>query len=297
MPRLVSTMVLLLAATNAHGDSGLDATKESRSPSDSWSEVFTQRYISTHLFSMPTASVVGAYKGSFRTDGSLLSRPSALSLFGVVAVGVGEIAQVEYRKTEGVVSGQQTSVDLPSAGLQLRLPYRHRYVPDTALAIRVGIPIEISSTQKTRSIDLYFVASQAVGPFRLHGGLKTSFAAIETGTKTTKETLLLPTAGIEWDSSSQATLVAEIGAIPKFFPQSDTLEARIDKAMLLRAGARWRIADWLSIDGSFGYHVQEGDSRQSSPSKLTDWDIRMGAELHVPWGGVMCKTFHLFCNQ
>src|SRR5687768_10832062 len=82
-----------------------------------------EAYRSPRLFAMPAADVVGAYRLSLSADGSLLQETGILSFAGVVAIGFGDIAQLEYRHTSAI-SIEGTTAPVPAIGVQAKLPLR-----------------------------------------------------------------------------------------------------------------------------------------------------------------------------
>src|SRR5205085_9580640 len=81
-------------------------------------EIFRGPFRSSRLYAMPTADVVGAYVLSVSGEGSLLQQPGLLTAAGVLAIGFGDIAQLEYRHTAAIsVTGVDAPV--PAVGVQL----------------------------------------------------------------------------------------------------------------------------------------------------------------------------------
>lgn len=68
-----------------------------RTPETSLGRMFRGPFRSARLFAMPTTDVIGAYILTLSGEGSLLQKPGVLTSEGVLAVGFGDIAQLEYR--------------------------------------------------------------------------------------------------------------------------------------------------------------------------------------------------------
>jgi hypothetical protein len=334
MPRLArhSTRIMLaaLAFASAFGvrvasaDDG-DASKPPRvepaprNPDATWRDIYRGPFQTSRLFAMPTAEVVGAFQISLSGDASLLTEANTLSTSSVVAIGFGDIAQLEYRNAVAVTTqSSELASDLegapfalPTVGVQLKAPYRPpTYVPSAAVALRFGLPHEARDgavVHSERATDLYVVGSMKLGgPFRrftLHGGLRVSAASIESdgalAPENHKETLFLPAGGWEVQMSDDTVLAGELALVPVFAPGGATSPSDIRSGVFGRAGIRWRLLPSFVLDASVGYRIEVerlGNSASSMASSLVDWDIRVGGELFVPWGAAACKTIHLFCE-
>src|SRR5262249_38945407 len=103
--RTLLVLTCLVAAAPAVADDGVSSDPASdhaaagRDPDASLATIFHGPFQSSRLFAMPTADVVGAYMMSVSYDGSLLEHPGVLTSAGVLAIGFGDIAQLEYRHT------------------------------------------------------------------------------------------------------------------------------------------------------------------------------------------------------
>ncbi len=271
-----------------------------------WTEITDGPFQSSRLFAMPIADVVGAYQASVSGDGSLLQETGILSFAGVVAVGFGDIAQLEYRHTTAI-SIEGTSAPVPAVGVQLKLPLRERrWVPAWAVAFRLGVPrreefgpVEVDETVT----DLYLVGRLRLGDrATLHGGARVSKATIAIGGDRMLEAdrnLLLPTFGAELVMNPQARLVTEIALAPQFrYDPEAGDDPRIDHGLLGRLGMRWFVHPMLSIDGSVGYQLEVARARAADGlSSIVQWDIRLGGELFIPWGAVVCRATGAFCDE
>lgn len=267
-------------------------------------------YRSSRLFAMPIADVVGAYQITVSGDGSLLQETGILSFTGVLALGFGDLAQLEYRHTTAI-SVEHTSAPVPAVGVQLKLPIPERtYVPAFAIAFRLGVPRQetFGPTTVDESVtDLYLVGRLALWgvakAITLHGGVRISSAKIEVGgdreLPAVSKYVVLPTAGLDIAATRNAHLVIEAGLAPQFHYDRDTADPpRIARGLLGRIGVRWFIVPALSIDGSVGYQLEVAGSRAADGlDDVVQWDIRLGAELFVPWGALACKGLGIFCQQ
>lgn len=281
----------------------------SRRPVATWREIFAGPFPSSRLFNMPTAEVIGAYQISLSGDASLLSENNVLSTSSVVAIGFGDIAQLEYRSSTAVTTLDETPVRLPSLGVQLEIPYRApRFVPELAVALRFGIPrsevsVDGSIEHEEQATDLYLVGRLPLGRLILHGGVRATQAEITSqgpGAPENFESLLfLPAAGLEYQVTEQTLIAAEIARVPLFDPGDSTRPSDIKGGFFGRAGARWRIVPWLVMDASVGYRIEVerlDSSVGGMANALVDWDMRLGGEIFIPWGAVLCRRARMFCE-
>src|SRR5262245_47571069 len=93
-----------------------------RRPDATWAEIFGGPFTSSRLFAMPIADVVGPYQLSVSGEGSLLADEGAFSGSAVIAIGFGDVAQLEYRLQAAISALQPEPVPLPALGVQLRAP-------------------------------------------------------------------------------------------------------------------------------------------------------------------------------
>jgi hypothetical protein len=282
----------------------------------SWREIFLGPFPSSRLFVMPTADVVGAFQLSLSGDASLLNETGVLSASSVVAIGFGDIAQLEYRNSTAISTLEDDPIQLPTLGVQLKAPFRRRkYIPALAVALRFGFPRTGSSADGTisheeRATDLYGVGSLRLwGPLHkvsLHGGVRVSSASIVSeaaagapAPATEKRTLYLPAGGWQWDVSPTASFAGELALVPLFDPGDATRPSKIGSGVFGRAGIRWRIIPSIVFDASVGYRIEVarlGGEMSSVANALVDWDIRLGGEILVPWGAVFCRGIGAFCE-
>ena len=278
-----------------------------RRPDATWREIFSGPFPSSRLFTMPTADVVGAYQISLSGDASLLSENNVLSTSSVVAIGFGDIAQLEYRSSTAVTTLEETPIRLPSLGVQLKIPYRApRFVPELALALRFGIPrSEISGVieHEEQATDLYVVGRLPLGRLTLHGGVRATQAEItsqgEGAPENFESLLFLPAAGVEFQVTRETIIAAEVARVPLFDPGDSNRPSDIAGGIFARAGARWRILPWLVMDASVGYRIEVerlDPSVGGMANALVDWDMRLGGEIFLPWGAVLCRRARMFCE-
>lgn len=271
-------------------------------------DAFAGPFSSSRLFAMPTADVVGAYVLSLSGDGSLLQEPGVLSSAGALAIGFGDIAQLEYRHTSAI-SVDSVHAPVPAVGVQLQVPLPDRsWVPALGVAFRLGVPRtqQFEDTTVTETVtDLYLVGRlrfDAAPWLRLHGGARISSAKIglSGGQMFDGEprTLALPTAGYELAMNPTSKIVGEIALAPQFrWTPGSGMDPTIDYGLLGRLGLRWAVLPSLIIDGSIGYQLEVA---RSAPAEGLDavvqWDIRLGAEVFVPWGALACRAAGVFCD-
>src|SRR4051794_20729307 len=172
MHRCLAAMLALAATSRAAAEPDDDAPASGDAPEtalatfprtreQSFGQMFRAPFRSARLFAMPSADVVGAYMLSLSGEGSLLQNPGVLTSAGVVAIGFGDIAQLEYRHTEAIgITGLDAPV--PAAGVQLKLPIpEHSGIPAIGIAFRLGVPRgeTLDGMVVTETVtDLYLVA-------------------------------------------------------------------------------------------------------------------------------------------
>jgi hypothetical protein len=274
-----------------------------RTPHTSLGRMFRGPFRSARLFAMPTADVVGAYILTLSGEGSLLQKPGVLTSAGVLAVGFGDIAQLEYRHTEAIgITGLDAPV--PAVGVQLKLPIpEHSGVPAVGVAFRLGVPRSESLDGKLVDetvTDLYLVGRLRFASLpwlTLHGGTRISFAkAAPVGQDPVQRTVWLPTAGYELAMNPSASIIGEIALAPQFqwMPAIQSAPV-IARGLLGRLGMKWRILPSVVIEGSLGYQVDDATPSEGFDAVVT-WDIRLGAAVFVPWGALACRAAGVFCN-
>ncbi len=288
-----------------------------RRPDVTWDEIFRGPFEVSQLFSMPTANVVGAYQLRLYGDASLLTERDVLSTSGVVALGFGDLAQLEYRQSTAVshrVRSERELLGLPALGVQFEVPLRERrYVPRLGVALRFGLPLDqrgepaagalVSPSYQERATDLYLVASLALPRLSLHVGTRITAASLESTRQTAEldlsRRLILPTVGVSYAVTPRAALMLEAALVPRFDLPTETSEAEIGSDPYARTGVRWNALPWLTVDASIGYHLElqrKNPPSSSSGDALVDWDLRLGGELAVPWGAVLCRATAWFCS-
>jgi hypothetical protein len=275
--------------------------------------LFAGPFQSSRLFSMPIADVLGAYQMSISGDGSLLQSPGLLTSSGVLAIGFGDIAQLEYRNS-GAVGITGAEAPIPSIGVQLKLPLPYDSIrwPAFAAAFRLGVPRRerVGGDFIDESVtDLYLVGRQSLwGPLRninVHGGVRISSAKATVGSDSGTQTppvsklLYLPAGGWEIVMNDQSRLVGEVALAPQFSWDPTTTELpKIDYGILGRLGLRWAIVPAFTLDATVGYQVDITQMGQAeSLRSLVAWDIRIGGEVFVPWGALACRGIGVFCNR
>jgi hypothetical protein len=275
----------------SHPAQGAVVPEETSDPAHPLREAIGVRGNSSRLFYMPVADTVGAYEMTLSYDGSLLEEPGVLSSAGVFALGVGDLAQVDYRHTSaiGIEGG---SVPLPSVGVQLKLPFdTGTMIPAIAISYRLGIEHEEGGA-KEKATDVYGVAHFALPlDLDLHAGLRVTQASMEVADVKVESTEWYPAIGLAHDIGSRATTIIEFGRAPKF----DIVDGKpvINSGVTGRLGLRWRVHPRFAFDASAGYLAQ---GIGTDPSELLAWDIRLGGEIFIPWGALACESLSLFCK-
>ena len=304
MKRAPIVAVLTLVAIQAVADPDPDTGPPPRKPDASAGAMFGGPFTSSRLFAMPVADVVGAYMFSASFDGSLLQQPGVLTSEGVFAVGFGDLAQLEYRHTE-VVSVTRVDAPVPTVGAQLKLPIpAGPNIPAIAIAYRQGLSRgeQVDASTVTEKVtDLYIVLRErfALAPWlTFHAGLRVSPTHIDvSGGSSSDRTLVLPTGGIELAMNKRARLIAEAALVPSFALTTPT-DPTIGSAVLGRFGLRWALIPAITLDASVGYQLDTPDVQAGSGPRdlVQQWDIRLGAEVFVPWGALACRALGVFCE-
>lgn len=286
--------------------------------------MFRGPFQSSRLYTMPAADTVGPYVLSLSGDGSLLQKPGILTSAGVIAGGFGDIAQLEYRHTSAI-SIEGLIAPVPTVGVQLKVPIpEYPNVPAFGVAFRLGVPrnedfdgVAIDETVH----DLFLVGRLRFEFARwltLHGGVRVSSAKIEVGNDTfgpdasrrkdctlastgsleCTRTMWLPTGAYELQMSPQSKIVGEIALAPRFrYQPGSAIDPQIEYGLLGRFGIRWNLLPSVIIDGSIGYQLDVAtNAPDEGPGAIVTWDIRLGAEVFVPWGALACRAAGVFCE-
>ncbi|HEY1555802.1 MAG TPA: hypothetical protein VGF94_13280 [Kofleriaceae bacterium] len=308
--RIASVTCCLVVATTsvAAADDGAGSADPGpvRKPDATLGEVFAGPFQSSRLFGMPVADTVGPYILALSGEGSLLEQPGVLTSAGVAAIGFGDLAQLEYRHTEAI-SVTRVNAPVPAVGVQFKLPIPERAnVPAIGLAIRYGVPRDeaVGNVTVTESVtDLYLVARErfaAVPWLTLHAGVRYS-PAQETlaggATGKVSRDLVLPAGGFELQVNREARVVGEGELVPQFHYDAGDTAPLIGTGVQARLGLRWALLPAVTLDTSFGYQLDEAMGSGSGPRDVVQqWDIRLGAEVFVPWGALACRAARVFCD-
>jgi len=303
----------LLVATSAFADDdAVTVPPVPRKPDEPLRDIFAGPFQSSRLFAMPVADTVGPYMLTLSGDGSLLQQPGVLSSAGVIAIGFGDIAQLEYRSSEAI-SVANVQAPVPAVGVQLKLPIPDRLnIPAFGFAFRLGVPRDedFNNTTVTETVtDLY-----AVGRIRfsfarwltLHGGLRVSSATVSVAgdpllqgpAATTHETMYLPTGGYEIQMNKTSRIIGEVALAPQFETPGGGKSPLIQYGVLGRFGLRWDVLPAITLDASIGYQLDDVGAMHGDGIRdvVQQWDIRLGAEVFVPWGALACRAFGGFCD-
>ncbi len=315
MVRPLTSLLALLALTGQvaadpsdPADPAGDGAGPARKKDHTATQIFRGPFRTSRLFAMPTADVIGAYMISISGDGSLLQHTGLLTSAGVLAAGFGDLAQIEYRHS-AAISVTGVNAPLPGVGVQVKIPIpEYPNVPVLGVAFRLGVPRTetLSNTDVIEQVtDLYIVARWRFSAFdwlTLHGGTRISSAKIElSGERTVapvKKTLYLPTAGYDIRMNDSARIVGEVALAPQFRwkPGTET-DPTIGYGLLGRLGMRWAVIPSVIIDGSIGYQLEVANAAPATgPGAVVQWDIRLGAEVFVPWGALACRAAGVFCD-
>jgi hypothetical protein len=331
---LVTTVLWVAASRVAHADDAQtrtasedkdDANKPAKRTRDAkLRRIMRGPFQSSRLYTMPAADTVGPYVLSISGDGSLLQDTGILTSAGVIALGFGDIAQLEYRHTSAIsITGINAPV--PTVGMQLKLPIPEiPNVPAFGVAFRLGVPRleQFGAVGVEETVHDLFLVGRLRFEFArwltLHGGVRVSSAQIDVGGDTLaatrrtgcelieggtkvgcQRTMWLPTGAYELQMNPTAKIVGEISLAPRFFYMPGAADdPRIRYGLLGRFGMRWNMLPSLIIDGSIGYQVDVATNLpDEGPGAIVNWDIRLGAEVFVPWGALACRAIGAFCES
>ncbi len=289
-------------------------TQPVRKRDASWDDIFAGPFRTSRLYAMPIAEVIGAYQLSLSGDGSLLQERGVLSSAGVLAIGFGDIAQLEYRHT-GVIGLERGSAPIPTVGVQLKVPLPERPgLPAFAVALRLGRtrPEEIAGvTIDEKVTDLYLVGRLELwgllDRFALHGAVRVASTSmvlrdLPGDCPGCERRLILPAGGWNVRLNDRTRFVGEAALVPMF--RVDTMNptpatAEIKSGVLGRLGVRWYALPWMTFDASVGYQLEVArlsGTRNSEPTGVVEWDIRLGGEVFLPWGAMVCRATGIFCE-
>ncbi len=310
---LLAAALLAAAVATARADepAGEPDAEPVRRRDASTREIFAGPFRSSHLFAMPVADVVGAYQISLAGDGSLLQETGILTSAGVLAIGFGDLAQLEYRHTAAISLGR-TIAPLPAAGVQLKLPLsERRYLPAFSVALRFGLArdeeLDDGRIATERVTDFYAVSRLRLwgrlSPVTLHAGVRVSKAEISVdeadapAPELVEKTLVLPAFGWEIATGGGAHLVGELMLAPQFDLDTATGDPTIGAGLLGRLGVRWFVRPAVILDASLGYQVEVARAEIADGlNSIVQWDIRLGGEVFVPWGALVCRAAGVFCE-
>ena len=55
----------------------------------------------------------------------------------------------------------------------------------------------------------------------------------------------------------------------------------------------------MTFDASVGYQLEVArisGTRDTDPTSVVEWDIRLGGEIFLPWGAIACRGLGVFCE-
>jgi len=327
MTAVVLVMLLTLATTHvAVADeprTELETAPARRTREQKLRRIMRGPFQSSRLYTMPAADTGGPYILSISGDGSLLQQPGILTSAGVIAIGFGDIAQLEYRHTSAIsITGLNAPV--PTVGVQLKIPIpEYPNVPAFGIAFRLGVPRleEFDGVGVDETVNDLFLVGRLRFEFArwltLHGGVRVSSAKIEITNDTVADvrkagcelatataalacsrTLWLPTGAFELQMTKQSKIVGELAVAPRFrYQPGMAADPEIGYGLLGRFGMRWNLLPSVIIDGSIGYQIDVATTApDEGPGAIVTWDIRLGAEVFVPWGALACRAVGAFCE-
>ena len=231
-----------------------------------------------------------------------------LTSAGVLAVGFGDIAQIEYRHT-GAISVTGVNAPLPAVGVQLTVPIpEYAYVPKLGIAVHIGVPRDeqiggatsprrsptstSSCASGSRLADAARRAARvAVAPehhrrrVAARSGSGAHARAADVGVRAARE-------------SDDARSSARSRGAAVHVDGDGAEKPAIAYGLLARFGLRWAIVPSVVLDGSLGYQLakQNGVAGAGPRDVVQQWDIRLGAEVFVPWGALACRAVGVFCE-
>jgi hypothetical protein len=244
--------------------------------------VNTNRYIAL-LLAATMVVVAGNARADNRTSDSIITMPTATiraapsitgrvridhrgAASGQVALSLGGIAQLSLdtdRDLRTCATCDSSATPQPTrlghADFRMAVPHDawFRRQPAMALGVRVTWPTSIDSYADLRAADVYAVASEQLGPVRLHAGAIAQNIASQrgdTGLQLASVARVRPMLGIEWNPAPypRTTVVADITWIPEL------INATAKQTWLAGWGVRYWAGHGYTVELAVRHRQDEG---------------------------------------
>lgn len=243
------------------------------------------------LFTVPTADVLRSLDICLNGGGAF-NAESERSFLGRAAIGLGDVAEVEFSTLSVLNALKTSSSSVPTSAFKMRVLSERGSRPALSWVLRgttgwrdIGSPIP-GIDFRTRLTRLEVVASKSVGTVDVHAGVGWADIRVkdpggyEGGPRWTgelKRNLFAPFAGISVPVNPRTTVMGEVDMVPRYdFGEGLTeADAMILYAWSGAAGVRFYFARWLSTDVGVIY--------RSDFDGLADATIRASANLLLPF--------------
>lgn len=282
---------------------------------------YKKRFISERvdpprLFTTPTSKVLGSMDIRL-VGGGAFGVATDRSFLGTVAVGLGDIAEVEF-STIGMISNiARGSTVFPTSAFKLLLvPENRWHIPTLAVALRssanwqdvqsdahtlraYGLGENAMSADEqvsnigydTRFTTLYGVSTLRVWRLSLHAGISLTDVRMKelmvdyywgqpshSAPDEVQKNLIGGFFGFDIESNPQTKLMFEVKTESNYQYNVETAEIDVSEAFVGIGGVRFFFNRWLSTDVGVWYH--------SSFRGIADMQIKLGLNLFLPGGNI-----------
>lgn len=234
------------------------------------------------LYVAPTADIIPSLDLSVAAGGAL--GENAFSYQGTAALGLAGIAQIEANAINIGSSFKEGGLgNVYSPGFKMMLlrtgKWRHSSgisTPGLAWALHSSIPREEEEnkiTYETKVANLYFVATERLGPLSVHGGLDIINARLKVGKEggeEVNENFYRPFGGMDLWVTERGKAMFEVGSIPDF----QYTEKEIKPIWVYLFGVRFFATRYIAADVGVRY--------QSNYEGVSDANIEFKIDTSIP---------------
>jgi hypothetical protein len=261
---ILSMIFILMCSINVYSQTEVERAKSPFRPAEP-----------PRLYVAPTADIIPSLDISLAGGGSL--GENALSYQGTFAIGLADIAQVEASALNIGSSLRESGLgNVYAPGFKMMLlrtgKWKHSSgisSPGLAWALRSSVWNDEEMDRisyGTKVADLYFVATERIGPLSLHGGVDIFDARMrsdENGkmAQIAKRNFMGPFAGLDIWVTERGKAMAEFGWIPNF----NYADRKIDNEWLALLGVRFFVTKYVAADVGIRY---QGNYEGVSDAKI-----------------------------
>jgi len=248
----------------------------------------------SRLFTIPTANVLGSFRADLNGGGTF-SAEKERGFLGRAAVGLGDVAEVEFSTLSILNSLKARSSGFPTTALKMRIFGERARRPAVACMLRGTTgwreldsdrsPIDFyRASYDTRLTRLHVIGSKTIASTSVHLGIgwvdvrvkgpSTSGGEVQSGESQTN--LFAPFAGFAVQVNPLTLIMGEIETSPRYkFPAgSEFSHPEVERAWSAVLGVRFFFTDWLATDAGAGY--------RSDFDGIADASIRAAATIMLP---------------